>query len=79
MTQLEAAKMQEAVDLAAQHVGIKGHKVHAFLATLKMCGYELEPAGRGLSAAPPVTELTACGSSTDPCRPGAESPSTEQS
>lgn len=51
MTQLEAAKMDEAITLARQHVGIPGHKIHAFLETLRMCGYELRgPKGTAPSA-----------------------------
>jgi hypothetical protein len=47
----------------ASFVGMPGDKVEPFIAVLEMCGYRIvDAAGRGLSEAPPVTELTACGS-----------------
>lgn len=55
MTELEAARIDEAVTLASQHVGIRGHKVDAFLRTLKMCGYELAPLPCDQANAPATT------------------------
>lgn len=60
MTQLDAAKMDEAITAASRHVGIAGHKVHAFLATLKMCGYEL----RGPQGATPSADAQDAGAVT---------------
>ena len=52
MTELDRAKLDDVVATAAAHVGIKGHKIAAFLGTLKMCGYELRgPKGSAPSVA----------------------------
>jgi len=49
MSELDDAELDMAISRAGQHVGIPGHKVHGFLETLKMCGYEL----RKIEALPP--------------------------